>query len=217
MKIAVKFCLVCLLGSVQSFNRLSSLYNTHEEPSIELDDYKSTIKFTVKEKWIEQKLDHFNESDSRVWMMRFLENDRFFQPGEVESLWCWQTVKSFSSQDGPIFIYIGGEWEITAGWISAGHMFDMAKEFNGTMFYTEHRFYGKSRPTVDTSTENLRFLTVEQALADLAHFIEHWKASCLLKDSGVFVVGASYSASLATWARIKFPHLIDGAWAKALL
>lgn len=95
-------------------------------------------------------------------------------------------------------------------------MFDMAKELKGTMFYTEHRYYGKSQPTEDTSTKNLEFLTAEQALADLAHFIEYIKASSEgYKNSGVVVVGASYSASLATWARRQYPHLIDGAWASS--
>lgn len=95
-------------------------------------------------------------------------------------------------------------------------MFDMAKDNKGSMFYTEHRYYGKSRPTEDTSTKNLEFLTAEQALADLAYFIEYVKASSEgYKNSGVVVVGASYSASLATWARMKYPHLINGAWASS--
>jgi hypothetical protein len=95
-------------------------------------------------------------------------------------------------------------------------MFDMAKELNGTMFYTEHRYYGKSHPTEDTSTKNLEFLTAKQALADLASFIEYIKASSEgHKNSGVVVVGASYSASLATWARRLYPNLVDGAWSSS--
>lgn len=95
-------------------------------------------------------------------------------------------------------------------------MFDMAREMNGTMLYTEHRYYGKSHPTEDTSTKNLKYLTVEQALADLAHFIEHKKATTSgLENSGVILVGASYSGTLATWARLKYPHLVTGAWASS--
>lgn len=117
---------------------------------------------------------------------------------------------------GPIFIFIGGEWEITPGYISAGLMFDMAKELHGMMYYTEHRYYGKSHPTDDTSTKNLQFLTVEQALADLAHFIQNVKASSNeLKNSGVILVGCSYAGTLATWARQKYPHLVNGAWASS--
>lgn len=35
----------------------------------------------------------------------------------------------------------------------------------------EHRFYGKSKPTEDLRVDNLKYLTSEQALADLAVFI----------------------------------------------
>lgn len=49
---------------------------------------------------------------------------------------------------GPIFIVIGGEWKISPGHIQSGqHIYDIAKEFNGLLIYTEHRFYGKTVPT----------------------------------------------------------------------
>ena len=48
---------------------------------------------------------------------------------------------------GPIFIYVGGEWEISAGWISGGHFYDIAQEHNAMLYYTEHRYYGASKPT----------------------------------------------------------------------
>lgn len=92
----------------------------------------------------------------------------------------------------------------------------MAKELNGIMFYTEHRYYGKSRPTKDTSSENLKYLSVHQALADLANFIKYVKNSnSSFKNSGVILIGASYSATVATWARLKYPELVDGVWASS--
>lgn len=43
---------------------------------------------------------------------------------------------------------IGGEWQIGPGHISPGQLvYDMAKESNGLLIYTEHRYYGKTRPT----------------------------------------------------------------------
>lgn len=106
-----------------------------------------------------------------------MENDVHFKPG------------------GPIFIYVGGEWSISAGSIGFGsHIYDLAEELSGIIYYTEHRYYGQSRPTANTSTENLRFLSVDQALADLAFFISHVKASSPdLVESGVILVGGSYS------------------------
>lgn len=62
-------------------------------------------------------------------MQRYLANNALFKDG------------------GPIFIYVGGEWEISAPWIQAGRFYDIAKEVGAFLVYTEHRYYGKSRPT----------------------------------------------------------------------
>lgn len=68
----------------------------------------------------------------------------------------------------------------------------------------------------DASTENLRFLNPEQALADIAHFIEHIKRPDVhpgAENSPVIVVGVHYSGSLAAWFRQIYPHLANAAWA----
>lgn len=36
-----------------------------------------------------------------------------------------------------------------------------------------------------------------------------------LSNSKVFVVGGSYSATMAAWMRQKYPHIVDGAWASS--
>lgn len=132
--------------------------------------------------------------------MRYLENTRYQAPG------------------GPIFIYIGGEWKILDDKVSEGHLFDMAKEFNGSVYYTEHRYYGKSRPTENSATENLKFLTIEQALEDLAQFIITVKESNpKLKESKVLVAGGSYPGALAVWMQQKYPELVDAAWASSAI
>lgn len=50
-------------------------------------------------------------------------------------------------EGGPIVIFLGGEWEIDASYLRGGLAFDVAQENNAYMFYTEHRYYGKSYPT----------------------------------------------------------------------
>lgn len=50
-------------------------------------------------------------------------------------------------EGGPIFIYLGGEWQISAGSLMTGQIFDMAEQHGGMMYYTEHRYYGYSYPT----------------------------------------------------------------------
>lgn len=79
---SILFLNLGLINWAYGFNGLTSLYNTHEEPYMDSDEYKSTIPFTVTEKWIQQKLDHFDSENAREWKMRYLENSRFFKPGE---------------------------------------------------------------------------------------------------------------------------------------
>lgn len=55
----------------------------------------------------------------------------------------------------------------------------------------------------------MQYLNVDQALADLAYFIETKKKEKNLENSPVIVFGGSYAGNMATWARIKYPHLIQ--------
>ncbi|KAI4464559.1 protease s28 pro-x carboxypeptidase-related [Holotrichia oblita] len=159
---------------------------------------EETPKTRADPEWhtITQKVDHFNPIDLRTWSMRYLSNDEFYEGG------------------GPIFIYLGGEWEISTGRLTAGQMYEIAKENKGYMFYTEHRYYGSSYPTADFSTPNLKYLSLDQAIADVVYFIKYVKEALNL-DGKVVVVGASYSASMATWIRLKYPHLVDIAYASS--
>lgn len=62
----------------------------------------------------------------------------------------------------------------------------------------------------------MHYLNVDQALADLAYFIEHIKETrSEYEGASVFVVGGSYSATMAAWMRQKYPHLVAGAWASS--
>lgn len=180
MRIFIAIALLSLIEVSVGFFGYTQKFNNHDEPFIPYTQrvYNPSPK-AVQEKWIEQRLDHFNPQDNRRWLMRYLENNIHYREG------------------GPIFIYVGGEWTISAGSISAGsHIYDLARDLNGTLFYTEHRYYGRSYPTNNTSTENLRFLSVDQALADLAFFITHIKSSSpSFANAGVIMVGGSYSGN----------------------
>ncbi|CAG2056388.1 unnamed protein product [Timema podura] len=155
---------------------------------------------SITEDWFDQKLDHFNPADNTTWKQRYFGNSQYHVKG------------------GPVFIFVNGEEQSTseAAWLQDGEMISLAQDYNATAFLLEHRFYGKSRPTLDTSTESLRYLTVEQTLADLAYFIVNILEGKLgLGGSRVIVFGRSYSANLAAWARLKYPHLVHGAVASS--
>lgn len=64
----------------------------------------------------------------------------------------------------------------------------------------------------DISTENLRYLSSEQALADLAYFITSMNAQYNLTDANRWIAfGGSYPGSLAAWVREKYAHLVHGS------
>ena len=67
----------------------------------------------------------------------------------------------------------------------------------------------------DLSTENLKYLTSEQALHDAAAFIEYLTKKMSLGNAKWVVFGGSYSGSLAAWFRLKYPHLVSGAVASS--
>lgn len=67
----------------------------------------------------------------------------------------------------------------------------------------------------DYSVENFKYHTTDQALEDIATFITHQKSLEQFRDSKVVVVGGSYSAMLATWMRVKYPHLVHIAYSSS--
>lgn len=63
----------------------------------------------------------------------------------------------------------------------------------------------------DLSTDNLRFLSSRQALADLAHFRTVIAEARGLTNRKWVAFGGSYPGSLAAWFRLKYPHLVHAA------
>ncbi|XP_052890425.1 putative serine protease K12H4.7 [Anopheles moucheti] len=199
--------LVCLLGVLGAFgleqpNATQRLFRArtaferlHREPPIRGGSRKAG---PVTTKYIMQRLDHFDPQNVNTWSMRYMENGEHYAPG------------------GPLFIYVGGEWEISESSISRGHVYDMASQLKGYLFYTEHRYYGKSHPTVDLRTDKLKYLNIDQALADLAHFVVQMRKTIPgAENAGVIMIGGSYSATMVSWFRQKYPHLVNGAWASS--
>lgn len=66
------------------------------------------------------------------------------------------------------------------------------------------------------SNENLKYLHVKQALADLAHFITYQKNNYEgLSNSKVIIAGGSYSATMVTWFKKLYPDMVAGGWASS--
>ncbi|XP_014248956.1 putative serine protease K12H4.7 [Cimex lectularius] len=146
--------------------------------------------------WFEQKLDHFDPTNTHTWNQKYQVNDSFMK----------------HKRNAPVFLLIGGEAEASAEWMVKASWINYAKKYKALCFQLEHRYYGNSQPTPDTSTQNLRYLSSEQALADLANFIKGMNKKYGLTERNKWIAfGGSYPGSLAAWLRYKYPHLVHAA------
>ncbi|EJW82679.1 hypothetical protein WUBG_06411 [Wuchereria bancrofti] len=78
-----------------------------------------------------------------------------------------------------------------------------AKKYGAACFYLEHRFFGASQPFEDHSMESYKYLTVNQALADIKNFIVQMNEMFFLdiEKPRWILFGGSYGGALAAWFR----------------
>ena len=143
-------------------------------------------------------MDNFNTQDNRTYAQRYYVNDQYWDG------------------KGPVFLSIGGEGTLTGTILPphvylfflgppGGYIAQLGQQYNALLVSLEHRFYGVSIPNDDMSTENLKYLTVDQALADLAHFIEFYTETGNTGDAKWFAFGGSYPGALSSWFRAAYP------------
>ncbi|XP_062554900.1 putative serine protease K12H4.7 [Armigeres subalbatus] len=179
--------------SASAVSVLEKVLNGNPMPNIP-KGYTSQNPRTV-EHTFRTRVDHFNPQNRATFEFQYLSNDEYYQQG------------------GPIFVFVGGNHPITSYFIEQGHFRDIANYENAWLFTNEHRYYGNSTPTADLSVENLRFLTVEQGLVDLAEWIHHLRHEIVGDPNArVILLGAGYAGAIATWMRQRYPHLVEGAW-----
>ena len=74
---------------------------------------------------------------------------------------------------------------------------------------------GRSVPQgYDSSSASLRYLSIEQNLADGAALVQHLKA-LYPEAAHVVTQGGSYAGASSAWMRHAYPQLIDAAVAQA--
>jgi pimeloyl-ACP methyl ester carboxylesterase len=143
-------------------------------------------------------IDHFNADDTTTFEQRYYLDAQYFQP-------------SANSTTGLVFLMIGGEGTLEGP--PGGFVAELGNEHNALLVALEHRFYGESFPNHDMSTEALsQYLTVDQALADLAAFSDYLQTE-KFPDIPLrfFAIGGSYPGALASWYRIAYPDKTLGS------
>jgi pimeloyl-ACP methyl ester carboxylesterase len=152
--------------------------------------------------FFQQRVDHFSVDD-RTYQQRYYINDT-----------------SFAGAGSPIFMIMGGEAGIEP---STGIFYPsivlLAQKLRGIVVEPEHRFYGSSQPLQPYSTQSLQLLTSAQALADAAALLTSLRQQ--LKCSGLngeprcpaVAIGGSYPGFLAAMMRIRYPNVVDMAYA----
>jgi serine protease 16 len=128
----------------------------------------------------------------------------------------WLNKQFWGGAGYPVFVFIGGEGQESCTRLTSKmYLYDLAQEHSALLVNVEHRFYGKSYPTVDMSTDNLQYLSSQQALADLARVIQHVKHDLKTESSRVITVGGSYPGNMAAWFKLKYPQITYGSIASS--
>ncbi|KAF2704383.1 hypothetical protein K504DRAFT_390113 [Pleomassaria siparia CBS 279.74] len=82
---------------------------------------------------------------------------------------------SYYKPGGPVFLYIGGETsgESRFSNLQTGIIQILMEATNGLGVILENRYYGESYPFNTSTTDDLRYLTTEQTIADNEYFAKH--------------------------------------------
>lgn len=171
------FTLVLLIGIL--FPIISLAFLNHHDPSKELLSFPTDGLQLVNlpEQWFSNLVDHFDPTNLARYQQRYFSSNQFFDQND---------------EDAPVFLYVGCEGPITDRWAQQGLMYEWAKKLGAMMFVLEHRYYGYSQPADTWKTPDLKYLTTEQALADLAAFVTSFKH---LRNRPWIAFGGSYGMS----------------------
>ena len=148
----------------------------------------------IDPQFFDAPVDHFDHTQSSTFAMRYWVDDSF-----------WNGATPI------VLLAMGGEG---ASGPPGGQMAEFAREWGALQLSIEHRFYGESSPA--RGYGELRLLGVEQALADAAAFVRFATGALRIPAGARWITfGGSYSGELAAWMRIRYPHLVYGAFASS--
>ncbi|KAF1964760.1 hypothetical protein BU23DRAFT_491637 [Bimuria novae-zelandiae CBS 107.79] len=111
---------------------------------------------------IQQPIDHLHTPryapyTNATFTQRYFFDSSYYKPG------------------GPVYLYIGGETrgESRFSNLRNGLIKILMEATGGLGVILENRYYGKSWPVEESTTDGLRWLTTEQTIADNVYFAQH--------------------------------------------
>lgn len=120
----------------------------------------------------------------------------------------WWYSTTYWKAGGPIILFPPGEVDASqyTGYVTNQTLTGVvAQEYGGAVIILEHRYFGASFPVSNLTTYNMRYLNINQNLADLQYFAQNvvLPFSSASKPTQVpwILAGGSYSGTLAAYAK----------------
>jgi pimeloyl-ACP methyl ester carboxylesterase len=169
-------------GGIAYQHQYGKLYNTH---GLKASNASAALIYN-------SKVDNFDASNAATFAQRYYVDDQYWDG------------------KGPVFFEIGGEGTLSGA--PGGYIGYLAKQYSALVVALEHRFYGESIPNGNVNSDNLKYLTVAQALADLSSFTDFYKqTNAATANTPWFVFGGSYPGALSSWYRAAYPEQSVGS------
>jgi hypothetical protein len=195
------------VGPRNAGQRELEVQHTKTRRSLHKRDDELDLTLLYPERNISVPVDFFH-NDTRYephsngsFNLRYWFDDTYYEPG------------------GPVFVLLGGETDGSdrLPFLQKGIVHQVIKATKGLGVILEHRYYGTSFPTEDLTTENLRFLSTEQALAEVDYFARnvqfkgHEDKNLTAPNTPWVVYGGSYAGAQAAFLRVTYPDTFYGA------
>ncbi|KAG6436126.1 hypothetical protein SASPL_101010 [Salvia splendens] len=208
-RVLIQYYLLFVLVLLQNVSTISphkiprlSPYNTEALSSVSAKNSED-----LKTYYYRQTLDHFNFAPQSfaTFNQRYVVSTKYWGGPHTNS---------------PIFAFFGAEEQLDLDLSGIHFLSDIAPRFKSMSLYIEHRYYGESIPfgTMEEAMKNETtrgYFNSAQAIADYAEIVLHVKKKYSARNSPVIVVGGSYGGMLASWFRLKYPHIAVGALASS--
>jgi len=187
-----------LFVSSSSFASSNSEDSGHKNTETRSQHLVSPKSSTLVAGTYNQSIDHFGQLSGQTFSQRY---------------W-YDSSNASQSDDAPVILHICGESQADAsdGYYLHDNAIAWAKTLGAHLVYLEHRYYGKSQPFSDLSTDHMQYLTLDNVIEDLAEF-QKWISTQQGWKGKWISVGGSYSGTLSALYRQSHPELVAGALA----